>query len=390
VTIALLAILAYGLGTMWVAGRWAWGAEQIAIFAVAIAWWIGYAAGALRMRRAWSALPLAGAASIGALQLALHTTVDRWATEEQVLTWLTWLAAHLVACKIMNDDTASARFFRWTGYLAIAIAVLAILHRTTSHGKVWWWFETGRSVVMGVFPYDNQYAAFVLVTLPGVLLEGLAGRRNRVAWMLGAAVLVGSVISSASVAGAVLTLAETLVVIVWMARRGGLPRGALVTAAALLLAATAIGAVGGWKDMLSDLERKKPLESRRLLTLATIDMAREKPAGGWGLGTWTEVYPAYARFDDGAYDNAAHNDWAQWAAEGGVPLVALLLLFAAMVARAAWRSPLALGLLFALAYDLIEFHFQERPAFGCFFFAYAGAVFAAVENFRTESRARIS
>jgi len=34
----------------------------------------------------------------------------------------------------------------------------------------------------------------------------------------------------------------------------------------------------------------------------------------------------------------------------------------------------------ALLHDLIELHFQERPAFGCFFFAFAGAVLAAANS----------
>lgn len=39
---------------------------------------------------------------------------------------------------------------------------------------------------------------------------------------------------------------------------------------------------------------------------------------GFGLGNWPRAYPRYAVFDDGNYVNQAHNDWAQWAVEGGV------------------------------------------------------------------------
>jgi hypothetical protein len=326
-----------------------------------------------------SLLPLTGVVAIGCLQLITNATVDRWATSEHILMWLTWLAAHGIALHVCSDEAVRLRFFRLMGGLGIALAILAILHRTTSAGKVFWWFETGRSFVMGVFPYENQYAAFVLVVLPVVLIEGLTGPRNRLAWMLGAAIMVGSVISSAAVAGALLVLLEPVAVVAWITRRsrGAIARNAVGTLVAVLAVAVAIGFVGGWKDMLHDIERRNPLELRQNLSASTIAMARDRWSTGWGLGTWTQVYPAYARFDDGVFDNAAHNDWAQWAAEGGVGMLAMLALFLFLVVRAAGRTPLAIGLVLALLHDLIEFHFQERPAFGCFFFAFAGAVLAA-------------
>ncbi len=359
----LLAILTLGLCVQWVDARWAWGAEQVAIFLFAIGLAIACAAG---RRVEWhrSLLLPAGTAAIGCIQLAARTTVDRWATSEQVLTWFAWLAAMWVALQVCADDRARMRFLRAAACVAIALAVIAILHRTTSGGKVFWWFETGRSFVMGVFPYENQYAAFVLLMLPVVLLQG---------WWLGGAVLLASAISSSSVAGATLVVLEFAVVAFAIRQRVRLPMAKL---AAIAVVAVAIGFVGGWSDMLKDLERRNPLELRRTLTASTIEMARDRAAGGWGLGTWTEVYPAYARFDDGVFDNAAHNDWAQWAAEGGVALALLMAIFFAMTVRVALRSPIAIGLVLVLVYDLIEFHFAERPAFGCFYFAMAAAMFA--------------
>jgi hypothetical protein len=378
----LFLILAGGLATQWIPARSAWGAEQVAIFALAIACLLHYAWVRKEPTTGLSRLPLTGAVAIGCLQLITNTTVDRWATSEQILTWLTWLAAHGIALHLCSDDAVRLRFFRLAGGLGIALAVLAILHRTTSAGKVFWWFETGRSFVMGVFPYENQYAAFVLVVLPVVLIEGLTGPRNRLAWMLGAAIMVGSVISSAAVAGAMLVLLEPVAVVAWITRRsrGAIARRAVGTLVAVLAVAVAIGFIGGWKDMVNDLERRNPLALRQNLSASTIAMARDRWSTGWGLGTWTEVYPAYARFDDGVFDNAAHNDWAQWAAEGGVGMLAMLVLFLFLLVRAAGRTPLAIGLVLALLHDLIEFHFQERLAFGCFFFAFAGAVLAAASS----------
>jgi O-antigen ligase len=196
--------------------------------------------------------------------------------------------------------------------------------------------------------------------------------------MAGAGLMVASVISSSSVAGAALVLGETLVIVVIVCAQLHWPWSRLLALVAGILAlAAAFGSVSGWGDMLNDLERHNALESRRLLTLSTIQMGRDRPLLGWGMGTWTEVYPAYARFDDGVFDNAAHNDWAQWASDGGAAMLVLMTAFTVMIARMAFRSVWGIGLLFVLAYSLMEFHFQERPQFGCFFFALAGVLMAS-------------
>jgi O-Antigen ligase len=354
----IVVILAFGLFTMWVQAPWAWASEQVALFALA-AWCLW------RRAPVWSAgmLPLVCVVVLALVQLALGTTADRWETTGQLYTWLAWLAAFWIA--LSEGET----LIEWTPALGVAIAVLAIAHRTTSHGRVFWFFETGRPSVMGVFPYDNQYAAFVLLVLPLALTRAVRGRS--VNWMVGSAVLVASVVSSASVAGAALVLVETLVVLAMLAAemKWSWGRRAAVAGGVLVLAAV-IGSVGGWGDMIADLERHNALQLRRELTGSTIEMARERPLAGWGLGTWTEVYPAFARFDDGIFDNAAHDDWAQWASDGGVPMVLLMLAFAMLIAR---QGRQGIGLLMVLGYSVIEFHFQERPQFGCYFFALSGA-----------------
>ncbi len=65
--------------------------------------------------------------------------------------------------------------------------------------------------------------------------------------------------------------------------------------------------------------------NRKEMTLSAVAMARERPAAGWGLGTFQYVYPAYALFDDDMLVNHAHNDWAEWTAEGGLPFLAFML-----------------------------------------------------------------
>jgi O-antigen ligase len=105
-------------------------------------------------------------------------------------------------------------------------------------------------------------------------------------------------------------------------------------------------------------------------------MVHDRPLTGFGLGAWSSAYPAYARYDDGTFVNQAHNDWAQWSAEGGVPFFLLMLIAVVGLARPAWRSLWGLGLMAVFLHALVDYPFEQRPALAAYFFALAGALAA--------------
>jgi O-antigen ligase len=92
---------------------------------------------------------------------------------------------------------------------------------------------------------------------------------------------------------------------------------------------------------------------------SAVNMTRERPWTGFGLGTFPDVYPAYALFDNGTFVNHAHNDWAEWAAEGGVPFVLLLLGIAVPSSLAAIRSGWGLGIAAVFLHGLVDFPMQR-------------------------------
>jgi O-antigen ligase len=98
------------------------------------------------------------------------------------------------------------------------------------------------------------------------------------------------------------------------------------------------------------------------------------------LGTWSQVYPGFARYDDGTFVNQAHNDWAQWTAEGGILLLALMLFVAIRVLRPAWRSVWGLGMVAVLAHCLVDYPMQQRPALATLFFVMLGLAMRSGES----------
>jgi len=132
--------------------------------------------------------------------------------------------------------------------------------------------------------------------------------------------------------------------------------------------------VVGWEKLWERLQEPNPYSLRKDLVLSSISMARDRPLTGFGLGTWPEVYPGYARFDDGSFVNQAHNDWVQWVDEGGLPFLALMLAIAGWSVRPAVRSLWGVGILCVWIHGLLDYPMQQRPALATFFFALLGAL----------------
>ena len=373
--LALAVLLAFGLLTLWVTARWAAGVVEVGIHALVIVWLAGALWRGFPVRLQPILIPLGGAVAWGVMQIATERTVYAWETERMTLEWLTRLAALFLAMQLFSEDTVRSRFLRGLLWFGFVLSVAAILQRFTAPHRIFWLFETPLEGVMGPFVYHNQYAAFVELVMPLALLGAALRPGERWIYAAIAAALAASVVAANSRAGAALVMAEIGVVAMALRRRMGISwrQLALGTAAVLLLLAVFAGAVG-WAPLFEKLRREDQLAERRELMLSTAEMARERPLFGFGLGTWATAYPAYARFDDGRRDNQAHNDWLQWAAEGGLPFLALMLLMAGMLAGPAWRSGWGVGLLAVLVHCLVDYHFQQRPVFGYLYFVLAGVV----------------
>ena len=135
-------------------------------------------------------------------------------------------------------------------------------------------------------------------------------------------------------------------------------------------------AVVGWQG-LRDRRWTPGAEAVRVDAVrASLAMVRDRPWLGSGLGTWQRMYPRYAGLDTGEAVNQAHNDWAQWAAEGGLPFLLLLAVFSLLCCKKAVPSIYGLGAVAFLLHGLVDYPMQQRPVLAAWFFVMAGAVAA--------------
>jgi O-Antigen ligase len=262
--------------------------------------------------------PLAIPALIGAIQLAAGSTVNRWATRNALLGWGACWAAAFVGLQTGSPERVRAGLRRGLLYFGFGVATLSVLQFFTSPEKIFWLFEGEYAEpVLGPFLSRDRYAAFVELVLPLALYEAFAGKAVAVSYTAMAATMVASVIAGASRAGSVLVLAESAVVLLLLSRDRVFrrPRAGRI-AAWFAMFALLFTAVVGWTRLWERFQDPEPYRYRREMLMSAVAMIRERPWTGFGLGSFETVYPAYATFDTGAVVNHAHNDWAEWAAEG--------------------------------------------------------------------------
>ncbi|MCC6587333.1 MAG: O-antigen ligase family protein [Bryobacterales bacterium] len=332
----------------------------------------------LPLRVGWAVVPLALTLALTVYQLAVHSTVYRSATWNTLWELAGSYLVFVLALQLGNDVFLLMQALRAFTIFAFLLSVQATLQLFTSDGKIFWLFPSGYTdYVLGPFVYRNHYVAFIELALPVALYLSFFSFRNRTAYSIMAAVMFSSVVAAASRAGLLLVSVEIVAVpaMVIFARKTSL-RTAVAPIGKFAALATVAALVVGLSGMWQRLVEADPLFLRGQVLVSALEMIGDRPIAGFGMGTWAVAYPGYASFDPGSLMNQAHNDWAQLSVEGGVPALALMMLFAGMLVRPALRTIWGLGVLVVLIHCLADYPLHQRPALAGVFYALAGAVCA--------------
>jgi len=378
-TFLLFAALLFALGMAWNTGGWPVSLAEAMIFALT-----GITAlRALCIRRAdfpWTTSILATACIWIAAQLCAGQSVYRFGTFQSLLIFLSIAGAFWSTVQLFESH-AALRAVRW---LLIAIgsatAAFSILYLLTSNGRVYWVVDTLDSWrPMGPFLNANHNAVFMELLLPLALWEALHGARQRYAGGAAAVLMYSSVIFSASRAGMILASLEIAALLLDALVRARFSRRIILVGCGLLASVAGGAFFSDWQTVLRRFQTNDMFQQRRELLQSTALMIREHPVTGSGLGTWAIVYPRFAVFEPGLAVYHAHNDWAEWTAEGGVPFVVLL---GAVVLRSILlirRFPWGAGVAAAAAHGFVDFPFHVYADLLCFFLI-AALLEAAARN----------
>jgi O-antigen ligase len=374
--IALLAIAITAIALMWQPAYWAIAIPAIFAMCLAVIWLVQ----ALSPRHELRTNPALWLVLVAALwplmQLGLGWTVYQWRTAQSFVYWALALSIVFSAIQTFRDPPVLRVFLRALVVFGFIVALISPLQRFTAEGKIFWMFDAPYSnIALGPFVYPNQYAAFIELLLPVALVEALSEQSSwRIFHGLAAAVMYGSVIAAVSRSGVALVTLEILAVPLLTARQQGKGLRPLKLPAAVLGGMLVVLTLAMGPDaIITKLQQNDPYRGRREYTESSFLMIRDHPLKGVGFGNWPIVYPSYALFDDGLFANQAHNDWAQWAAEGGLPFFFVMAALAVWIVPRALRTVWGSGLIAIFLQCFVDYPIQ-RIGVAIVFFALLGAV----------------
>jgi hypothetical protein len=369
VLFGLVLILIWTLGAAWVFEIWAVLAAEAAIFALAgLAGCVCLYRGVYPVNK-WLSAPLAAAAIWGLLQLHTGATVERFVTALAVIRIASILAALMLAQFAFADHRNASAFRTMLILIGTLLAGVATAQLLTADGKIYWIVRSVHThLPMGPFLSGDSYAAFIELLLPLALWRA-AQPPGRWAYSLCSAVMYASVIASSARAGSFLVSLEVIAVLLSAffvsraAARRDTARRVIVVAALMVVLTSALG----WQRLLKRFDAADPWQIRREYFRSSAAMISSRPLMGFGLGTWPIVYPRFAVVDLGATSPHAHNDWMEWASDGGIPFVLLMAIPVARAAKQALHQPWGIGIISVSLHALVDFPFQVYSILLLFF-----------------------
>jgi hypothetical protein len=334
---------------------------QSLLFLLGAAWAVAMMVRPFQLRFHSVLIPLAAAVAWGGFQLAAGYTTGRSDTRVAVLAWLGNLLACFLAMQVCESSQIRRRFLDILVYFAFVLSVVSVVQYFSWDGKIFWFYETYDTAVLGPFLNRDQYAVFMEMVLPLALVKTLRGGPRSLLYAVMGAAMYASVIAGASRAGAILATAEIVVVPAILLLKGRFGAGKERSAAInVWLLALVFVAVVGWAVVWSRFEDPDPLRGRREMLAGTIAMVHARPYAGFGLGTFPNAYPGYALVDfSGLLVNHAHNDWAEWAADGGIPFCLLVLWIAVWSLPKAFKTVWGVGLVAVFVHSGVDFGLQK-------------------------------
>lgn len=376
----LTGIVFMGLLLAWQPALWAVSAFQIGIFTVAGVALIRYFR---RPSGFWLPLDVAAVGLLacwGPAQILLHGSVYDYDTWNASAQWLALAATYITARSLTGTRESRQQFLSVVLWAGLSLGLVCVILHFSSPQRVYGLFVS-RFYPYGPFIYKNQFAAFLEVLLPIAFFRLTSARRGKVGYAIVFAALFACIVASLSRAGLAIAILEIVVLALVSWRRRIVPGAALLKfGLPVLVLMTIFTLIVGTDSITARFEEQNLLSGiRRPLAESTLQMIKTRPAWGFGLGTWRLVYPQFATFDVAAVANEAHDDWLQWASEGGIPFALILLALAVRLSVLSWKHPWGMGVPAVFLHCLFDYP-TRLPSLAAFLFLMAGVLAATADQ----------
>lgn len=354
----ILSALAYGTVHYWALALFFLGAVVILILWVVDSWNLG----TIRVNRNTLQIPLLGMLLLGIVQLlplrgpgtasgtslpfARSLSLDPYSTR-LVLVQTLALFIYFAATLVFVDTPKRLRLLvRTIIIFGFFLAIFGLTQSFTSPNKLYWIREMGQSTPFGPFINRHHFAGYMELALAlplGLLFSGSIEKEKRVIYLFAAGLMAVALIMTNSRGGLISMCAEILFVVIvglggrrkreksapikspiWNAAvTGALGLGLLVV---LFVGVISLGGEDALNRIVGTVNSEDPTTGRAHFWDVTLDIIKNHPVIGTGLGAFGVVYTGYDS-RNGLYRlEQAHNDYLQVLSDAGI-VGALLGLF---------------------------------------------------------------
>ena len=336
-------------------------------------------------------------------QLGLHTSAYSYVTKYKALEYVSYGIVLLIAAECAREEDARQKFALALIIFGALYAFFALAQELTSNGKLFWVYAPRfNGSIYGSYVNHDHYAGLMEMLVPFPLVVSMSrllrgGKRALVAFC--AVLMAGTIFLSGSRGGMLSFLLEIVVfaTLTLVQRRN--PRVALGVAAVCVLVLVFLVFLGK-VQVLGRLGNLGP-DIRFKITKDCLRMFGHRPVLGWGLGTFSTVYPGYRTFYTNLFVNEAHNDYAQLLVETGLLGFGLMLWFLVRLYRSGWPTSrrwefkwdgavslaALLGCTGLLLHSLVDFNLQI-PANAALFYVLCGLAASPLAKLSKSGRSR--
>jgi O-antigen ligase len=430
----VLTALAFGTVHSWSLALFALGA-----FATVVLWIVdGWRLGVLRVSTNPLQLPLLGMLALGLVQLlplrapfatgvltvqaARTLSFDPYSTR-LVLVQVAALIIYFGATLVFVDSPHRLRLLvRTITIFGFLLAIFGLTQSFVSPNRVYWVRELAQATAFGPFINRHHFAGYMelAMALPlGLLFAGSLEKEKRFMYFFLAGLMGVALMMTNSRGGIISVVAEILFLVAFAGfrkrkrrdeenktrriRNAGLRAAmALVLIVGLFAGVVLLGGETTLSRFLGTVNSDDPTMGRAHFWSVTLDIIKEHPIIGTGLGAFAVVYTRYDSRNGQYRLEQAHNDYLQVLSDGGivgavVGLSFVLLLFrigfARRESRDDFRSGVTLGALAGCFAVLVHsfFDFTLHTTSNAFLFLILAAIAtmdSRVEHVKARRRRR--